>query len=368
MTRPQAPRRALRLWHRWFGLAAGLWLLLLAVTGCVITFYDELDTALNRDLRTVTPASAAAPLDTVVANAQVVLPDFAPSQIDLPAHPGESLWMLGRATGPDGPMRVQVFSDPGDGRVLGWREPGRPSLDRRHVMDVIYSLHVDLLLGEWVTWLFGLVGLLWIADHFISLVLAVPRVARWRQAFMVAGKPGSLRRLYDLHRAPGMWLFPVTLVLAVSGWVLAWPETTRSAARAVTPVSERLHEHWPEIEPPANPISLEQAMATVAPRTQIDSVRPFPDHGVYAVRTYDRRDPDYQGRLWTYVSMTDGRIVASRHDNGSGPGDAFFAWQYPLHSGQAFGLWGRIAVFVGGLATAALALTGVWLWWRRRRA
>ena len=43
-------RRALRMWHRWFGLAAGLWLLLLAITGSAITYYEELDHALNGDL------------------------------------------------------------------------------------------------------------------------------------------------------------------------------------------------------------------------------------------------------------------------------------------------------------------------------
>ena len=51
------PRHALKLWHRWFGLIAGLWLALLAVTGIAVTFYDELDSTLNADWRTV-PVSA----------------------------------------------------------------------------------------------------------------------------------------------------------------------------------------------------------------------------------------------------------------------------------------------------------------------
>lgn len=361
-------RPAIKLWHRWFGLLAGLWILLLAVTGCAITFYDEIDTLLNPDLRTVAAAPVSAPVETVVAQATDALPGLQVSQIDLPDRPTESLWLLGRAPGPDGtPRTVQVFSDPADGEVLGWRVVGALSLDRRHLMDVLYGLHIDLLVAPWVTWAFGLVSLLWVADHVLSLSLAIPRVTRWREAFGVAGRPGSLRRLFDWHRAPGMWAFPVTLVLAVTGVTLAWPDDSRNFVRVVSPVSERLHETWPEVDPPLNPVSIDEAMRIVAPRAHIDSLRPLPDHGAYAIRTFDRRDPDSQGRLWTYVSMTDGRIMGVRHDNGSTPGDQFFAWQYPLHSGQAFGLAGRIAVFVGGVVTTALALTGLWLWIRRRR-
>lgn len=361
-------RPALKLWHRWFGLVGGIWLILLAVTGSLITFYDEFDTLLNPDLRRVDPVIAEASLDAMVAEAVQAVPGFEPSHIDLPERPDSSVWMIGRAPGLDGgPGGVQVFLDPSDARVLGWRESGRLSLDRKYLMDVLYGLHVDLLVAPWVTWAFGLISLLWVIDHLISVVLAIPRLQGWRQAFVIAGREGSLRRLFDLHRAPGLWAFPVTLVLAVTGVTLAWPEDSRGLVRTIAPVSERLHEHWPEVEPPAEPIGLDRAMARVAPRDRIDSVRPLPHSGAYAVRTFDPRDPDYQGRLWTYVAMDDGRILGVRHDNGEGPGDAFFAWQFPLHSGQAFGLFGRILVFLGGVITALLGVTGVWLWLRRGR-
>ncbi|RYG85597.1 MAG: PepSY domain-containing protein, partial [Alphaproteobacteria bacterium] len=64
----------------------------------------------------------------------------------------------------------------------------------------------------------------------------------------------------------------------------------------------------------------------------------------------------------------DARILGQRHDNGNSAGDVFFAWQYPLHSGQALGEPGRWIVFVSGFLTAALAITGWMLWLRRRRS
>lgn len=364
-------RPVLKLWHRWFGLLAGLWLLLLAVTGSIIAFYDALDTALNPDLRTV-PAEARGPLvedrpiGVAVARAEAAIPGFTVTMIDLPDRPNESLWLIGRVIDDTGAVSAQAFVDPRDGSLLGWRESGRLSLHRHHLMDLVYGLHVDLLLGAWVTWAFGLLSLLWVVDHGISVVLAVPRARLWLDAFRIKGRAGGLRHLFDLHRAPGMWFLPVTAVLAVTGVTLAWPDDSRDVVRLVSPVSERLDFELPDAAPVANPVGIDRALA-LAPAGGVDSVRPLTDKGVYAVRTFDPRDVDDQGRLWTYIAMTDGRVVGQRHDTGNSAGDAFFAWQYALHSGQAFGLLGRWLVFVGGVVTAVLCVSGALLSWRRRR-
>ena len=65
--------------------------------------------------------------------------------------------------------------------------------------------------------------------------------------------------------------------------------------------------------------------------------------------------------------MAVGRAAGPPHDNGTTAGDEFFAWQYPLHSGKAFGLIGRLLVLLGGVVTLWLCLSGIKLWWRRRR-
>jgi uncharacterized iron-regulated membrane protein len=368
-------RQALLAWHRWFGLAASLWLLLLALTGSAITFYDELDTWLNPDLRTVAaPVDGGAsqvPVEQAIADAQRALPGFQPWIIDLPEAPGRTMWMLGHQESAGGERDIQLFAHPVDGRVLGWREQGRVSLDRRHLMDVLYALHIDLMLGPVVTWLFGLVSLLWLLDHVAAVLLSVPRLAVWRDAFRISGRTGGGRRRLDRHRAPGMWLLVPTLVLSLTGVTLAWPEASRDAVRLVTPVSERLDFSMPAVADAERRIDADRAIALArgqAGDATVDSLRILPRVGAYAVRTFDPRDVDDQGRLWTYIAMDDGRLLGQRHDSGTSVGDLFFVWQYALHSGKAFALPGRLLVFAAGLGTALLCITGVWLWWRRRRA
>ncbi len=57
------------------------------------------------------------------------------------------------------------------------------------------------------------------------------------------------------------------------------------------------------------------------------------------------------------------------YDRGTGSvGDIFLDWQWPLHSGHAFGWTGRILVFLSGLACPVLYATGVIRWLQKRRA
>ena len=185
----------------------GPWLALLALTGSVIAFYDDLDRWLNLDLRTVAVAQAAGPIavDRAVGNSAATLPGFQPRMIDLPNRPGDTIRMVGsrRAEGVGAePISVYAFAHPGTGALLGWREPGRVEFDRRHILDLIYGLHVELLAGHTGAWLIGLAALFWLIDHIPAAILAVPRLKGIAAALQVSGPAGSVRRLYDLHRAP----------------------------------------------------------------------------------------------------------------------------------------------------------------------
>lgn len=361
-------RAGLKFWHRWFGILIGGWLMLLAVTGMAIAWYDELDTALNPDLRQAEISSAdPASLDVVVANAEAALPGFSVNNAILAPEAGYTHWLIGRQALPAGDVRaMQLFVDPVSGTVAGWRESGALQFDRHHFPDLLYGLHTELLADEIGATIVGIIGLLWMLDHFLSLPLAFPNRQKWRDAFRMTGRKGSLRRLFDWHRAKGMWLWLLTFTITLTGVTLAFPNASRDLVQPLSPISERLHETMSETNGEIG-IGLDDAVSRVTTDlSQVHSVRVFPTVGQYAVRTYDDRDPDNQGRLWTYVSMADGAITGQRHDLGTSGTDLFFAWQYPLHSGHAAGFVGRLIVTLVGLMTFLLCYSGLRLVWRRR--
>src|SRR5208283_389698 len=53
---------------------------------------------------------------------------------------------------------------------------------------------------------------------------------------------------------------------------------------------------------------------------------------------------------------------------GQHSGNTISAWLYALHMADVFGLPYRIFVCVLGLVIAMLSVTGVYIWWKKRKA
>ncbi|MDF5807143.1 PepSY domain-containing protein [Pseudomonas aeruginosa] len=74
------------------------------------------------------------------------------------------------------------------------------------------------------------------------------------------------------------------------------------------------------------------------------------------------------GKSWLFFHGSDGRLLSQEVAGQGSWGERFYRLQYPIHGGRIAGLLGRIAIAALGLAIAGLSLTGVYIWWRKRRA
>ncbi len=68
------------------------------------------------------------------------------------------------------------------------------------------------------------------------------------------------------------------------------------------------------------------------------------------------------------MTVGDGRFLGDRVPWQGTAADIFVQAQFPLHSGRILGLPGRILISLMGLVVAALSVTGVVIWARKRRA
>jgi uncharacterized iron-regulated membrane protein len=122
-----------------------------------------------------------------------------------------------------------------------------------------------------------------------------------------------------------------------------------------------------------HPISPEQAVALAAARYPEGRLRsismPEDATGVYQV---GRESVPGLSTFWSErivsVDQYSGAILDVRApDTRRSAGETFLDWQWPLHSGQAFGMPGRLLVCASGLACPVIYATGFLMWWRRRR-
>lgn len=369
MTSRRQALRARWLWlHRWLGLGLGVWFMLLGITGSALVFYPALEPLF--DAR-ITPRAAASSVSIeAVAHAlsQAHPQRSAGWRIELPA-PGQAL-VTARYLKPVetagqyfAPLLATV--DGRTGEVLANRFWGQT------VMTWLYDLHYTLLLGEPGHKAVAVAGLLLMASTLSGLWLWWPRPGHWRTALHFKRDASAPRRVYDLHKWSGLIAVPFLLVLGLTGAVLGWPAVADpviawfSAPTAVpAPVSlsdarlprlpvdtvlQRLHTQWPQ-----------------AQVRWIDVPGAAPE-AAYRARVRHPGDPG--DRFPSSVVWLDARtaeILAVRHPDHFSGGDVFKQWMHPLHSGEAFGLAGRVVVCASGVLPLMLAVTG-WLRWRHKQ-
>jgi uncharacterized iron-regulated membrane protein len=313
-------------------------------------------------------------LDEAAAVANAAWPGFIATHIVRPKHAGDTFQIyLTAKLGSPAQARPQAFVDPYTGEYLGGRNTGEIDLGPRGLIPFIYKLHYSLHAGETIEWLLGVLALVWLADHMLAALLSFPTRTTWRKSFRLRRNVGSYKRTFDLHRALGLWLLPVTAVLAFSGVYFNWRsayEAMISPFGSVTLRADQSASKLPEplIAPAITFDGAVEAAQAHAPLTAAGAVTYAPNAALYLVRTFDRRDLIDIPQRMIAIDARSGRLVSDRHTTDGTVADAVTAWQYPLHSGKAFGWPGRIAILLAGLSTCLFVVTGFIMWRRKRRA
>jgi uncharacterized iron-regulated membrane protein len=93
------------------------------------------------------------------------------------------------------------------------------------------------------------------------------------------------------------------------------------------------------------------------------------DRGFYfaTFRNTDGKTESGMNSPRLYLDDQSGAVIGERGTQQDTAGDFFAQLQYPLHSGRIGGMAGRIFVCLMGIATTALSMTGLVIWWRKRR-
>jgi uncharacterized iron-regulated membrane protein len=92
-----------------------------------------------------------------------------------------------------------------------------------------------------------------------------------------------------------------------------------------------------------------------------------PDHRLYHYAVHSSRDlgTRYPGTA-VLLDANTGRQLGLELPTGHHAGNTAANWIFALHMGHVGGLPYRLRVSLLGLAIPALALSGVWIWWKRR--
>lgn len=357
--------------HRWCGLAMGLFLLNAGLSGATLVFRDDLDDYFNADVAEVRPGAAMLPVAGMVAALAEQRPDAKLKRFFTGADAGKAWRFQLAPRGGAAPLASdEVWLDPYTGRITGERLMGAVRLDRRHLMPMIQHWHDSLYMGKTGLTIIGAVALAWLLSSLLGIYLAIPRAGSLLKALVIKRGASTFKLVYDSHRVAGLATCVVLLGSAFSATYLGLPNQFKAVVSLFSPTTEPLLKRLPDHKA-APRVGMDQAIAiaqAALPGATLRGLSPHADKGVYQVRLRladDINAGNGTGRV--IVDMHDGAVHEVRSfKNAGSAGDTVLAWMYPLHSGQAFGTPGRVVIVLIGVFPGLLALTGAWIWWRRR--
>lgn len=373
-----------KLWldlHLYIGLVAGAMLAIIGVTGAIMVFYQEIDEILDPEMfvSKAPPQGEAAflPLGDIRSSVEAAIPAGAKAGGIKAPRNATGCYKVHYERTPGGD-NWRLCIDPYTGKVLGdkiyWSRSG---FWGHSFMAFLFQLHWSLLLYDSFGdpgVVVGVAAILLVSSVLTGLYLWWPSPGKWRAAFTIKRGARGERLNYDLHKLGGLYTAAVLLAVLVSGVSMNLHDQFSWVVDHFAPLSEAERGEIKSSPPEGRariPFDEAEARARAQyPQGRLDAVNfPENDRDVYRVV---RKEIDelsrFVGTRTVLIDQYSGETLGVLDPQAGTVGDVFMQWQWPLHSGQAFGWTGRILVTLTGFACPLLFVTGLIRWLQKRSA
>lgn len=371
--------RAVWRWHFYAGVFVMPVLMLLALTGGLYLFKDEIDGFLYRDMIRVPAVQSQAAPETWVASAAQAAGGGRVANLVMPARDDQAIRL--RVDRPDG-MQKTVFVDPHTGRATGVIPAGG-------FMELVKKTHSLTLLGRPFNILVEIVAGWTIILFATGLYLWWPR-GRGVATFAPQTTDGRRRPFWrDLHALTGFYVGGVVLFLAVTGmpWSAVWGDKVMGAVketglgRPPAPVAGAWQRAQHHDAPVGAGWTMEGMVMThdhaghgglaqvLRVADQASLARPYTvnipkaDDTAYTLTTQATRVQDSRS---LYVDAASGRLLGDIGYDQFGVGAKAIEFGIYTHQGTQFGQANRLVMLLGCIGVWLLAISGLVMWWKRR--
>lgn len=397
--------------HRWAGLTIALFLAVAGFTGIFLAFDDDLDGLISPRLFHVSAPYEGAPVLAAAELRSRVLARYPGGIIDrTPLHfePDRSVSLYVERIDPQSHAQMawsrdwdQLFIDPYTGRELGRRKWGDIGQGAVNLMPFLYRLHYSLAIGPYGSLAFGIAALIWTFDSFVGFYLTLPVSVRrkvgaapaggsialrdwgrrWQPAWLVRWGSSPYKINFDLHRAGGLWIWPLLLVFAWSGVafnltpvyapVMKMFGASDMREQLVPLPMARFHpklDFAAAVETGRRLAAREMARRHILISDDGDSaLYHMPAAGIYIYRFTSTRDFTQDGGRTEIAFDSDtGVLRGGEMPQGANGANTFTNWIMALHMAEVWGLPYRIAVSLIGALVTMLSVTGVIIWMKKR--
>jgi uncharacterized iron-regulated membrane protein len=341
--------------HLYLALIAGVFVIILGLTGAIMAFEPELDHVLHAKLSYVTPRTHRLSLADLGAAVQR-------------AFPGEHIGGYLLSSSPDiaagvSIKRGEVAIDPYTGAVLGVREGGQDFLGWVHQLHLRLTIRNKADTGKTIIKWAGVAMMILLLSG-IYLWWPVKRIS------IAAGATGR-RFWFDVHNAVGIFSLVFLLVLTFTGVMIGFEESTVPMFYRMTGSEATKAPQTPPPPPGARPITPDQAMEIAA--AAIPGAFPFQigipgPKGAYQIRSRFPEDLTPGGRSRVIVDQYTGNVLYAEGSRTAPAGTRMVIVNRAIHTGDIFGIPSKILMSLACLMAVMQVFSGGIMWWKRTRA
>lgn len=362
--------------HSIAGLVLALLLALIALTGAIMSFEDEIVDHLNTDIMRVAPREMPALMpDDLIARLKAAQDVGKVSAVTLSSDPAAAVHVR-FARDEHGARPTSLYVDPYDARVLG-------SPRGEAFFATVRKLHRWLLIpGDAKGWgrpITGTVALGMVVMLVSGLVLRWPRRAGSVKIWLKPNLGLSGRGLHrSLHAVIGTWVLPVYLVITLTGlwfsfewykdgvvWLLSRSQVIAAKVPAKPPRAAGRAE-------PAQPIGFDQAWTTFQ-REEGDRFSkalltlPAGPGTVMRIRSWGKDRTLEATRDEFRIDAATGQLVSAERYDDKTSGEKIIAAIYDIHRGAILGWPGKLVFMIAAVSMPLFSVTGILLYLSRRK-
>ncbi|QES93004.1 PepSY domain-containing protein [Empedobacter brevis] len=351
--------------HKWLGLFTGIIIFIVAITGAIFCFQDELKDALFSYRKIEVSHQSFIQPSQIIQNVQKKNPKHQVLRVMYMDKNRSTVVM----TKDDKKESYFIYVNPYSGQILHQENM------KQDFFLVIQYIHMNLLLGEIGKNIIGFSTIIFIIIIISGLILWWPKKKKQTKNALTIKWSAKWKRVnYDLHNVLGFYAFSIAIIVALSGLAFSFKPVRNSYSQIVNLGKSYLNEEKGYVYHPTeilenNFSSVDKAYQYSLKNSPTAAMHwiylPVPDKNPLAIRAYHKSLRYYS--VDEYQFDSEKFQVSQLMDKDLSNGKKFSNAMYDIHTGQILGLLGKLLAFTSSLIVASLPITGFLIWRNKKR-
>lgn len=355
--------------HLWLGLASGIVVFMVCLTGTIFVFHEEINGLINHQAMYIEVPKDARRLtaDAILENLKQEHPQLMVSQYTEYDNPYRSLLLKAiNKEGPRGMSLCAIYVNPYSGEIL----------KISHVYGffrMIAMLHINLMLGKPGSYIVQISTVIFLIELISGLIYWWPK--KWsptnlKKSFTLKTRASWKRINLDLHNVLGFYVFPLAFLFTFTALIICYAPVKSAvfswfgSTGKESPIYRIKH----TVDSNRTSLPLETLIAPFRKELdqgqQLTSSLPSKRSGAILLQIGESETLlTFKGKQ-QFVNQYSGDNI--RIDEDIQRADRLLNTTISLHIGAWYGLLGKTLTFIGCLICTSLPITGFVIWYNRR--